>query len=67
MTTKPGDLVEVSPARSGYFIVVEEYPGPDYETRMFAGQKRWWLQSLNDPAKRGPMYEQYIEVVSASR
>ena len=67
MTIKPGDLVKVLPARSGYYIVVEESPGPAHETDLFQGQQRWWLQNLNDPAKRGPMYEQYIEVVSESR
>ena len=67
MPIKPGDLVKVLPARSGLFIVIEEHTGPVHETHMFVGQKRWWLQSLDGSTRRGPMYEQYIEVISAGR
>jgi hypothetical protein len=63
---KTGDLVQVLPARNGYYIVLGKADmGDDY-----VGRKVYWnLHPLPSSGYQypGPMDEKFIEVVSESR
>ena len=53
---KVGDLVQVLPAKAGYYIITERVaPGG------------WYLMPVAHVNGCGPMSEEFIEVASASR
>ena len=63
---KAGDLVQVLPAKNGYYIVL----GPWKMEDDYVGRKVYWnLHPLpcTGYTYSGPMDEKYIEVVSESR
>ena len=63
---KPGDLVQVLPAKFGHYIVLGRAKMSDD----YVGRAVYWeLAPLPDAAHKfgGPMDEKYIEVVSESR
>ena len=66
MKIKPGALVQVLPAKVGYYIVLEKAKmGDDY-----VGRTTYWeLHPLPGTNFRygGPMSEEYIEVASEGR
>ena len=66
MKIKPGSLVQVLPAKVGYYIVLERAKMNDD----YVGRTIYWelhpLPSANFHYG-GPMSEEYIEVVSESR
>lgn len=66
MKIKPGSLVQVLPAKIGYYIVLEKSKMNDD----YAGRAVYWeLHPLPGANFRygGPMSEEYIEVVSEGR
>jgi len=62
---KIGDLVQVLPAKIGYYIIIEELPR-SYR----ANTKTYWQlfpATSGIYSGYGPMSEEFIEVVSESR
>jgi len=66
MKIKPGSLVQVLPAKVGYYIVLGRAEDPEN----YVGRPAYWhlhpLPSANFDYG-GPMSEKFIEVVSESR
>ena len=61
---KVGDLVQVLPAKVGYYIIVEETNEHDWDD-----SRRWILAPVCNAnfATGGKMAEKFIEVTSESR
>mgnify|MGYP003113648770 CR=1 FL=1 len=61
---KVGDMVQVLPARWGYYIIVEEATDQNYD-----GDRMWMLKGCpgSNFSGGGIMSEKYIEVVSEGR
>ena len=61
---KIGDLVQVLPAKFGYYIIVEELPHHRENQKVY-----WQLLPVTSGiySGYGPMSEEFIEVISESR